>query len=68
MIGIQREKHEFWRFGLYVVHIATVLERKILFEDHISRRGRMCTLFAYQKIGLDKDDGMMDARVMWPDH
>lgn len=35
MIGIQRGKHEFWRFGLYVVHIATVLERKILFEDHI---------------------------------
>lgn len=39
MIGIQREKHEFWRFGLYVVHIATVLERKILFEDHIREGG-----------------------------
>lgn len=68
MIGIQREKHEFWRFGLYVEHIATVLEREILFEDHIREGGGCVPYLHIKKIGLDKDDGMMDARVMWPDH
>lgn len=48
MIGIQREKHEFWRFGLYVEHIATVLERKILFEDHI-REGGGCVPYLHIK-------------------
>lgn len=48
MIGIQREKHEFWRFGLYVVHIATVLERKMLFEDHI-REGGGCVPYLHIK-------------------
>lgn len=50
-------------------HIATVLERKILFEDHIREAGGCVPYLHIKKIGFDKDDdGMMDARVMWPDH